>query len=86
MGILADKDVQQILRLLEQVSDEFYFVDFDNPRAMAAQNLLGLSKATSKNILVDYVQFLQVQSDSKRRTVVSGSLYLLTAVRNSLKV
>jgi len=53
---------------------------------MAAQNLLGLSKATSKNILVDYVQFLQVQSDSKRRTVVSGSLYLLTAVRNSLKV
>lgn len=86
VGILADKDVQQILRLLEQVSDEFYFVDFDNPRAMAAQNLLGLSKATSKNILVDYVQFLQVQSDSKRRTVVSGSLYLLTAVRNSLKV
>jgi len=86
VGILADKDVQQILRLLEQVSDEFYFVDFDNPRAMAAQNLLELSKATSKNILVDYAQFLQVQSDNKQRTIVSGSLYLLAAVRNSLKI
>jgi len=86
MGILADKDVQQILRLLEQVSDEFYFVDFDNPRAMAAQKLLELSNATSKNVLVDYAQFLQVQSNSKQRTIVSGSLYLLTAVRNRLKV
>ncbi len=85
IGILADKDVQQILRLFEQVSDNFYFVDFDNPRAMTAQQMLTLSNAASKAVLVDYVPFLQAQSLSQQRTIVSGSLYLLTAVRNRLK-
>lgn len=85
IGILADKDVQQILQIFEQVSDDFYFVDFDNPRAMTAQKMLELSNATSKTVLVDYASFLQAQSQSKQRTVVSGSLYLLTAVRNRLK-
>ncbi|WP_155591782.1 bifunctional folylpolyglutamate synthase/dihydrofolate synthase [Lysinibacillus cavernae] len=84
IGILADKDVQQILHLLEQVSDDFYFVDFDNPRAMAAQKMLELSNATSKTVIFDYAPFLQAQSESKQRTIVSGSLYLLTAVRNRL--
>lgn len=85
IGILADKDVQQILQIFEQVSDDFYFVDFDNPRAMTAQKMLELSNATSKTVLVHYASFLQAQSQSKQRTVVSGSLYLLTAVRNRLK-
>ncbi|MGY4796705.1 bifunctional folylpolyglutamate synthase/dihydrofolate synthase [Lysinibacillus fusiformis] len=85
IGILADKDVQQILRLLEQVSDDFYFVDFDNSRAMTAQQMLKLSHATSKTTLVDYASFIQAQSHRQQRTIVSGSLYLLTEVRNRLK-
>ena len=85
IGILADKDVQQILRLLEQVSDDFYFVDFDNSRAMTAQQMLKLSHATSKTTLVDYAFFIQAQSHRQQRTIVSGSLYLLTEVRNRLK-
>ena len=85
IGILTDKDVQQILRLLEQVSDDFYFVDFDNSRAMTAQQMLKLSHATSKTTLVDYASFIQAQSHRQQRTIVSGSLYLLTEVRNRLK-
>ncbi len=85
IGILADKDIQQILRLLEQVSDDFYFVDFDNSRAMTAQQMLKLSHATSKTTLVDYASFIQAQSHRQQRTIVSGSLYLLTEVRNRLK-
>ncbi len=85
IGILADKDVQQILRLLEQVSDDFYFVDFDNSRAMTAQKMLKLSHAISKTTLVDYASFIQAQSHRQQRTIVSGSLYLLTEVRNRLK-
>ncbi|MEK5232730.1 cyanophycin synthetase [Lysinibacillus sp. FSL K6-0232] len=86
VGILADKDVQQILRLLEQVSDHFYFVDFDNSRAMAAEQLMALSNATKKAVLLDYVSFLQQQSTNKEHTIVAGSLYLLTAVRNRLLI
>lgn len=85
IGILADKAVEEILQLFEQVSDYFYFVDFDNPRAMAAHNMLELSNASHKAVLEDYVQFLKLQSESKSRTIVSGSLYLLTEVRSGLK-
>lgn len=85
VGILADKDVQQILGLLEQVSDDFYFVDFANSRAMPAHQMVKLSHATSKTTLVDYASFIQAQSHRQQRTIVSGSLYLLTEVRHRLK-
>lgn len=85
IGILADKDVPEILQLLEQISDQFYFVDFNNPRAMSAQKMLELSRAPHNEVLVDYVSFLQHQSERKLRTIVTGSLYLLTEVRNRLK-
>ncbi|MGE7910055.1 bifunctional folylpolyglutamate synthase/dihydrofolate synthase [Lysinibacillus xylanilyticus] len=85
IGILADKAVTEILQQFEQVSDDFYFVDFNNPRAMAAHNMLELSNASHKVVLEDYVQFLKLQSENKSRTIVSGSLYLLTEVRSRLK-
>lgn len=85
IGILTDKDVPQILQLFEQISDHFYFVDFNNPRAMGAQKMLELSGAPYKEVLVDYASFLQHQSERKLRTIVTGSLYLLTEVRNRLK-
>jgi len=85
IGILADKDVQEILQLFEQVSNHFYFVDFNNPRAMSAQNMLELSGAPYKEVLVDYASFLQQRSERKLRTIVTGSLYLLTEVRSGLK-
>ncbi|MFY0517415.1 bifunctional folylpolyglutamate synthase/dihydrofolate synthase [Lysinibacillus sp. UGB7] len=84
MGILADKDVKKVLNQLEQVSDCFYFVDFYNPRAMSAKDMVELSSASQTEVLSDYVQFLQTQSENNCRTVVSGSLYLLTEVRNRL--
>ncbi|MEB2279090.1 bifunctional folylpolyglutamate synthase/dihydrofolate synthase [Lysinibacillus xylanilyticus] len=86
IGILADKAVKEILQQFEQVSDCFYFVDFNNPRAMAAHNMLKLSNASHKAILEDYGQFLKRQSENKLRTIVSGSLYLLTEVRSRLKI
>ncbi|MNH41156.1 hypothetical protein D3C79_1025980 [compost metagenome] len=73
------------MRLFEQVSDQFYFVDFNNSRAMSAQNMLELSGAPYKEVLVDYASFLQQQSERKLRTIVTGSLYLLTEVRSGLK-
>ncbi|KOS60870.1 bifunctional folylpolyglutamate synthase/dihydrofolate synthase [Lysinibacillus agricola] len=85
IGILADKAVKEILHQFEQISDCFCFVDFNNPRAMAAQKMLELSNASRKAVLEDYVQFLQQQSESKSRTIVSGSLYLLTEVRSRFK-
>ncbi|MFJ7665800.1 bifunctional folylpolyglutamate synthase/dihydrofolate synthase [Lysinibacillus sp. NPDC097195] len=84
IGILGDKDVKEVLQNFEQISDQFYFVDFANPRAMAAQELLAISNAQQKAILSDTISFLQQQSQKRCRTIVSGSLYLLTEVRRQL--
>ena len=84
VGILADKDVKAVLRQLEQVSDCFYFVDIDNPRAMPAEELLQLSNAKEKYILQDCIAFIEEQSRMHNKTIVSGSLYLLAEIRSAL--
>ncbi|MDN4494535.1 bifunctional folylpolyglutamate synthase/dihydrofolate synthase [Ureibacillus aquaedulcis] len=84
VGMLGDKDVRAVLHLLEQVSDEFYFVDFANDRAMTAKEMLSLSNASHASSLKDYTSFLEAASTSEGKTFVTGSLYLLTEIRGSL--
>lgn len=84
VGILADKDVAQVLRLLETVSDDFIFVDFENSRAMKAEQLLQLSNAKHKRIEVDIVSYLSTRVESGHTTVVTGSLYLLASIREQV--
>lgn len=84
VGILGDKDVEAVLRQFEQVSDCFYFVDIDNPRAMSAKDLLDLSNAKEKTILQDSISFIKEQSRKQQKTIVSGSLYLLAQMRSTL--
>lgn len=84
VGILADKDVEAVLRQFEQVSDCFYFVDIDNPRAMSAEAILNLSNAKDKHILQDCTSFIKEQSGMQKKTIVSGSLYLLAEIRSAL--
>lgn len=84
VGILRDKDVEAVLRQFEQVSDCFYFVDIDNPRAMSAKDLLDLSNAKEKYILQDSILFIKEQSRKQQKTMVTGSLYLLAQMRSTL--
>lgn len=84
VGMLADKDVKTCLRLLEKVSDEFYFVDFQNSRAADAKELLTISMASKKEIVKDFVSFLKNSTPFTGITVVTGSLYLLAEIRNQL--
>ena len=84
IGMLADKDVKKVLTILESVSDEFYFVDFPNSRAMNAQQMLNLSKASKKSVLKDREGFLKDCSNLPGKTIVTGSLYLLTDLRKEI--
>ena len=84
VGMLADKDVQQVLSLLEGVSDDFVFVDFNNERASTAQALMKASKASKKRIEVDAVSYIVSRAQSEQITVVTGSLYLLATLRQSV--
>lgn len=84
VGMLADKDVQSVLRILEQVSDDFLFVDFDNSRAMRAQEILTISRAKQKSIAIDALEYIQKLTATDGVTVVTGSLYLLAGLRRRL--
>lgn len=84
MGMLADKDVKTVLSKFETISDQFYFVDFSNPRAMNAEELLKLSNAREKYIIKDYRALLQLFTSKNEKIIVTGSLYLLAEIRQQL--
>lgn len=84
MGIFKDKDYQSVLRQLETISDHFTFIDFDNERALPAAELFNESRSKRKTITNLY-DILPV-SNNKEKTIVMGSLHLLTLLRNSANV
>jgi dihydrofolate synthase / folylpolyglutamate synthase len=84
LGILADKEVTEILALLEEISDTFYFVTIENDRAMDAEKMYQLSRANNKIIVDDVIQLLQLQPIDNCVRIVTGSLYLLSEIRRNL--
>lgn len=84
IGLLADKDVKTILRLLEEVGDAFYFADIHNERAMQAMTLHEISQAKEKQIIEDVNEFLQRPVIGKTVRIVTGSLYLLSEIRRNM--
>lgn len=84
IGMLADKDVQAVLTILQQVSDDFVFVDFDYIRAMKADKMIALCSATHKQIVRDAVQWIRKGHEQEKILVVTGSLYLLASLREAL--
>lgn len=84
VGMLADKDVKSVLSILESVSEEFYFVNFLNPRAMNAEEMMNLSNASKKQVIHDYISFIQQARSLNGKTIVTGSLYLLAEIRQKI--
>ena len=81
IGMLADKDVKTVLSILETISDQFYFVDFSNPRAMNAEELVMLSNANEKYIIEKNDSLFQKLNSKGEKIIVTGSLYLLAEIR-----
>lgn len=86
VGMLADKDVEAVLRIFERVGRKFTFVDFDNDRAMDAQQILAISNAEETEIVQDCIPMLHRQMSEGTVRIVTGSLYLLSEIRKQLIV
>ena len=86
VGILKDKDVQGVLRQLEEVSDEFIFVEVEREQArlMNPQQLLEMSGANHKGVATSVLEAVQTIS-ADQKVVITGSLYLLAQWRSILK-
>lgn len=86
VGILKDKDVEAVLRELEQVSDDFIFVavEREQERLMPPEELMKLSHAKRKRIAPSVLQAVQ-EKQKEGPVVVTGSLYLLAQWRSILQ-
>ena len=85
MGILKDKDVEGVLRLLEEVGNSFTFVDVDNERAMPANMIYDLSHSENKSVSKDnIIKIMEKKLDMSGIIIMTGSLYLLAQWRKTL--
>ncbi|MEO4052115.1 folylpolyglutamate synthase/dihydrofolate synthase family protein [Solibacillus sp. CAU 1738] len=86
IGMLADKDVQGVLYILSSVAKKFTFVDFDNPRAIKAEKMLNMSNGVECVVKkIDEINFRKENEGSGIR-IVTGSLYLISELRNLIKL
>lgn len=81
MGILRDKDYEEVLRLFEHVADIMTFVEFSHERALEPNRLVELCRV--EEVEVVHVDNLDINSlkNSKNMTFVTGSLYFLSEWR-----
>lgn len=84
LGMLADKDVKQVLKMLESISDDFYFMDIPNPRAMKAETLYELCEGKNKAICTHIQEVISQKLNLDEMIVITGSLYLLSSIRQQL--
>ena len=87
MGILRDKDVDGVLRELEQVCDDFTFVEVEREqhRLMPAEQLLVHSQATNKHVSGNALEAVLEKRKEPGIVIMTGSLYLLAQWRHTLQ-
>ncbi len=91
-GILADKEVDRMVGILEEITDDFLVVPVPNPRAMAPEELCALFNSHGKNSLcASSPQQGVVMAAEKLRQkeydicLFAGSLYLIGEIRSVLR-
>lgn len=85
IGMLKDKDVQQVLQLIEPVATKISFIDIPNERALPAQDFYELSSHPNKEVIKDATKAIQSPLPENTIRIVTGSLYLLADLRSKIK-
>lgn len=85
VGMLKDKNIEGVLRLLEEIGTSFTFVDVDNERAMPAETIYDISHSENKRVSdEDIIRIIDEKLDETSIVIMTGSLYLLTQWRKAL--
>jgi dihydrofolate synthase / folylpolyglutamate synthase len=89
LGVMADKDIAQIISLLSPIASEFVTVTPDNPRAMNADELAELLReqnltATPCQSVGEGVRLSLEHAGTDGIVCALGSLYMLGEVRRAL--
>lgn len=81
---LADKKLDAMIHKLDGIADKITFVEFDYPRASAAENLFALSKNSNKHQNSDWKEAIKEEISEFQKDevlVITGSLYFLSEVK-----
>lgn len=89
-GILADKDVERVLRHFRGITDAFIATEPENPRRLSAEALAARirqmdGQAEPVADLQKACRMAWEQADAYDVVLVAGSLYLIGAVRDRLR-
>lgn len=85
LGMLKDKDVIEVLRLIEPVASKIQFIDILNDRALSAEQFYNFSNHHNKEIVQDALAAIFAPVKGNTIRIVTGSLYLLADLRAKIK-
>lgn len=81
VGMIKGKDAETILRIFEEISSTFTFIDFEDTRSMPASEMSKISDSPFTLVTKDPLENIQKSLSKSRVTIVTGSLYLLAELR-----
>jgi dihydrofolate synthase/folylpolyglutamate synthase len=81
VGMIKGKDAEKILRIFEEISSNFTFVDFEDDRSMSALALSKISESTYAHVTKEPLESISKTISNTHVTIVTGSLYLLSELR-----
>ncbi|MFJ7971179.1 bifunctional folylpolyglutamate synthase/dihydrofolate synthase [Psychrobacillus sp. NPDC096389] len=84
VGILKDKDYIYMLRKLEDVASSFEFVNFHHERALPASVLYKHCLHNEKRITKDVDKIHIKNNQNQDVTIITGSLYFITEIREKM--
>lgn len=85
IGMLRDKDVNEVLKQIEPIATSIGFLSIDNERALPAQQFYALSEHPNKYMVHDAIEAIQAPLPDQSIRIVTGSLYLLAQLREKLR-
>jgi dihydrofolate synthase / folylpolyglutamate synthase len=81
VGMINGKDAKSILRIFEEISSNFTFVDFEDVRSMPSSALSKFSESALVNVTKEPLENIVKSISETHVTIVTGSLYLLSGLR-----
>ncbi|MFC6039723.1 bifunctional folylpolyglutamate synthase/dihydrofolate synthase [Paenisporosarcina macmurdoensis] len=81
VGMIKGKDVEKILRIFEEISSNFTFVDFEDNRSMSSSALSKISESHFVYMTKEPLESIEKNLSKTHTTIVTGSLYLLSEMR-----
>ena len=90
LGVLADKEVEKMVKVLAPLATEVYTLTANSVRAEGAEELKNIVKKYNDNCIAfndysDAINYAKSKAKEDDLILASGSLYMIGTLRNIMK-